>query len=126
MVSFDFDGTLGHKQDVKDYAKILVKIGVDVWVVTSRYDELHKHLWPNNPTNDDLWAVIDEVGIKRENVKFMNFEGKADFLRDTFVLWHLDDDDVELENFRTINTKGINVNCTDWKMICEKVFSDNK
>ena len=54
IVTFDFDGTLS-RADVQEYALELISKGVDVWVVTSRYDELQKHRYQINPTNDDLW-----------------------------------------------------------------------
>ena len=57
-VSFDFDGTLEF-QDVQNYARTLMQSGVDVWVVTTRWDENHKHKYGLNPTLDDLWEVID-------------------------------------------------------------------
>ena len=57
IVTFDFDGTLSRK-DVQEYAIELMKKGIDVWVLTTRYDELHKHRYEPNPTNDDLWEVI--------------------------------------------------------------------
>ena len=37
-VSFDFDGTLSRK-DVQEYAKSLVNSGLEVWIVTSRFDD---------------------------------------------------------------------------------------
>ena len=47
LVTFDFDGTLS-RNDVQEYALELMSKGVDVWVVTSRYDELHKHRYQIN------------------------------------------------------------------------------
>jgi len=52
-VSFDFDGTLEFK-NVQDYAKQLLDEGVEVWVVTTRWDENHKHKYPQNATLDDF------------------------------------------------------------------------
>jgi len=63
-VSFDFDGTLEQKE-VQDYAKQLLEEGIEVWVVTTRWDENHKHKYPHNATLDDLWEVVDKLGIPR-------------------------------------------------------------
>jgi len=40
IVTFDFDATLS-RPDVQEYAKELIEKGIDVWVVTARYDDLH-------------------------------------------------------------------------------------
>jgi len=53
IVTFDFDSTLSQKI-VQDFAKSLMLKGVDVYVLTSRYDELHRHRYPLNPTNEDF------------------------------------------------------------------------
>ena len=37
-VSFDFDSTLSRK-DVQSFAKELVDRGLEVWIVTSRFDD---------------------------------------------------------------------------------------
>lgn len=62
IVTFDFDSTLS-RQDVQDYATSLIKKGFDVWVLTSRYDELHKHRYRHNPTNEDLYYIMDYENI---------------------------------------------------------------
>ena len=68
IVTFDFDGTLSRK-DVQEYAIELMKKRIDVWVLTTRYDELHKHRYEPNPTNDDLWEVIYSLNIPRWKVR---------------------------------------------------------
>jgi len=52
-VSFDFDGTLEQKE-VQEYAKQLLEEGIEVWVVTTRWDENHKHKYRHDVTLDDL------------------------------------------------------------------------
>lgn len=123
IVSFDFDSTLSRK-DVQEYAKELLSKGIDVWVVTSRFDELHKHRYPHNPTNDDLWAVVDEIGIPRWKVRFTCMESKSLYLIYTSVVWHLDDDNVELDDIRynRCKTIGINVSSGGWKNKCDRVL----
>ena len=117
-VSFDFDGTLS-RPDVQEYFKELVSRGIDCWVVTSRYDDLHKHLYPNNPTNEDLWKVIDELGLPRYKVRFCNMTPKIDYLDCANVIWHLDDDEVELDDISHYSgVMGFNINDNAWKRKC--------
>jgi hypothetical protein len=56
-VTIDFDSTLS-RRDVQEYAVELIGRGVDVWVLTSRYDVIHQHKYPFNATNEDLWEII--------------------------------------------------------------------
>jgi hypothetical protein len=122
-VSFDFDKTLS-RLDVQEYAKELIAKGVDVWIVTSRYDELHKHRYPNNPTLNDLWEVADLVGIPRHKVRFTCMESKALYLLYTNIIWHLDDDIVELRDmqYQKCKTVGINVGSSNWKKKCNRLL----
>ena len=117
--SFDFDGTLSEKA-VQDYALELIKKDVEVWVVTTRYDENHKHKYEFNPTLDDLWEVVDRIGIPRWRVRFTCMTYKYEYLDETTFSWHLDDN-VDEHNMAVTN------NCTvpvilvtdyDWKDRC--------
>lgn len=123
IVSFDFDNTLSRK-DVQDYAKELISRGIEVWVITSRFDELHKHRYPHNPTLDDLWEVVDEIGIPRWRVRFTCMESKSLYLMHTNVVWHLDDDIIELSSIKydKCKTIGINVKGGGWKQKCERIL----
>lgn len=128
IVSFDFDSTLSRK-DVQDYALELITAGVDVWVVTSRYDDLHGHLWAPGATNDGLFSVTDSLGIPRHKIRFTNTQSKSIYLANTHVLWHLDDDTIELlemiENPQVF-AKGINVENDQWKEDCNKLLNNYK
>lgn len=125
-VSFDFDGTLS-RPDVQEYARALIDDGIDVIITTSRYDENNKHLYPINPTNEDLYAVTDELGISREKINFMNMGLKADFLKDTDVIWHLDDDEVEVRELDALAHPiiGVSVNEDTWKDLCDTLIEFN-
>lgn len=116
-VSFDFDSTLS-RQDVQDFAESLLSRGVDVWVVTSRNDDLHLHKYLRPDANNlDLWAVVDKVGIPREKIIFTNFRDKHEYLKDTPVICHLDDDWIEL-NFLNKLTKVVGISVVggnNWK-----------
>lgn len=122
IVTFDFDSTLSHKI-VQDFAKSLILKGFDVFVLTSRYDELHKHKYRVNPTNEDLYNVTDNLGICRTKIRFQCMRDKAEYLFGTNVIWHLDDDIFEVESInRETTTKGIDVTKKGWKKECKTLL----
>lgn len=134
-VTFDFDNTLS-RPDVQEFAKFLLGSGIDVWVLTMRYDELHKHKWTADPCNQDLYDVIEEVGIPKHKVRFCNLENwqtcndsKAKYLQGTDVIFHIDDSVDELESFKDYkNTKTlpIQVRQPHWKLKCLKAINNYK
>ncbi|MGV0927188.1 HAD family hydrolase [Empedobacter sp. ULE_I145] len=117
-VSFDFDGTLS-RQEVQDYAKSLLKKGIEVFIITARFNELKKSFFKNNPTNDDLFEICKKIGIKERNIIFCNMKDKSTEIVDTDLVFHLDDCWVTLNDI-TFNTKicAIDVNDKDWKLKC--------
>lgn len=122
IVTVDFDNTLSRKS-VQRYISQLLHKGIDVWVLTSRYDVLHQHLYPGNPTNEDLWLVIDNLGIPRWKVRFTNMLDKFSYLEQTKAIWHLDDDSIELNYINEhTKTKGISVISGTWKHKCNKLL----
>lgn len=127
-VSFDFDGTLEFG-DVQEYASELLERGVEVWVVTTRWDENHKHKYPMNATLDDLWEVVDRLGIPRHRVRFTCMEWKATYLKGTSFVWHLDDNQQEFDHCK--RTEGCDVTMIDvmtnsWKEKCEELLNTIK
>lgn len=122
IVTFDFDNTLSRK-DVQDYARSLLSKGIEVWVVTSRYDDLHRDKYLHKGTNDDIYSVIDELGIPRERIRFTCMHNKYNYLDGTNVIWHLDDDYIELNMInRFTSTKGISVISSNYKQKCDKLL----
>ena len=125
-VSFDFDGTLEF-ENVQRFAKQLIEKGVEVWVVTTRWDENHKHKYPMNSTLDDLWEVVDKLGIPRWRVRFTCMEWKYTYLKGSKFIWHLDDNDRELlkamEN--ECEVPIIDVVVSDWQDKCEELLLKN-
>lgn len=124
-VSFDFDATLS-RPDVQEYAAELISRGFNVHVVTARYSELQKHRWTASPHNEDLWAVIDKLGIPHRRVHFTNMQPKYELFQHTpHVLWHLDDDPVELADIKK-KTKVPAICSTghSWKERCETLLSN--
>ena len=123
VVTVDYDSTLS-RRDVQEYVKELINRGIEVWVVTSRYDDLHKHKYNFVADNNDLWAIVDELGIPRWKVRFCNMDDKANYLMNTNTIWHLDDDHIELMHIRNarIKTVGIQVESGSWKSKCERLL----
>ena len=127
-VSFDFDGTLEYK-NVQRFAKQLIEKGLEVWVVTTRWDENHKHKYPMNTTLDDLWEVVDELGIPRHHVRFTCMEWKCKYLAGTKFLWHLDDNDQEAKEAKKegLIIPIIDAMASDWQEQCEEIiFNSNR
>jgi len=122
-MTFDFDSTLS-RQDVQDYAVSIMNKGIDVWVVTARFDDLHKHRYPSNPTNEDLYAVVDKIGIPRCKIRFMCMKPKHEYLYESNVIVHLDDDYLEL-NWINKHTSTVGVSViggNGWKQKCNKLL----
>ena len=123
-VSFDFDSTLS-KATVQQYAKGLVQRGFEVWIVTSR---LGFGKEPNPQWNDDVFEVAREVGIKKEHIFFTCMANKSEFLKDKDFLFHVDDDDIELDFIKSdTNVTPIYLwHNKHWIRDCEKVISKTK
>jgi hypothetical protein len=136
-VSFDFDGTL-NRPEVEAYARELLQRGVDVWIVTSRFDANHRHKYPIHfpgeswveevmsmkDSNQDLWEVVDRLGIPRHHVRFTCMERKHIYLHQTHFTWHLDDNPLE---FITAAEFGCSVTFVDvkeehWKKQCDHLL----
>lgn len=121
-VSFDFDSTLDIEK-VQEYAKDLIKRNFEVWICTSR---LHADKAPNKEWNDDLFQVAKHVGIKNEHIMFTNLNLKSEFIKDKGILWHLDDDTIELD-FINNETKCIGVERgrkNNWHKECETIIKN--
>lgn len=114
-VSFDFDRTLSRK-DVQSYAKDLIAKGVEVWILTSRFENpQHYSWWETNKdiNHNDLFAVAQELGIPKSRIMFTNMEEKWLFFnrnKRLEFLFHLDDDPVELGAISR-NTKVKAISC---------------
>ena len=89
-VSFDFDGTLS-QDSIQEFAKHLLAVGDEVWVVTSRVSNPEK--W-----NLDLFSVAEDVGISRNNIFFTEGDYKWKFLDTHDFDIHFDDDYMEVNN----------------------------
>lgn len=119
-VSFDFDGTLD-RASVQRFAKQLLGAGVDVWVVTTRFSDARRLEEFGDNVNQELWKVIDFVGVPRDRVVFTNMEWKASYFKDhPDFMWHLDDNPTEVFEMRKCKTKCLMVLGGNWKGKCVK------
>jgi hypothetical protein len=126
IVSFDFDGTLS-RPDVQEFAKELLDLGVEVRVTTTRYDDMHSHKYGDDypPEQDDLWSVVDRLGIPRHHVRYTNMEWKYTYLMGTAFLFHLDDNEHEFARARYNSCKipMIQVNGGGWQKKCMRILT---
>ena len=134
-VSLDFDDTLTYPE-VAEYAAELVDKGIDVWIVTARYDDEKvlkrfgqkmsngKIYLPFGAGNDDLYKLADEIGIPRENIKFTNVQGKGEwFKKHPNFEWHLEDSPKQIFDIENVSSVPvINVLSRDWKEQAEKLL----
>lgn len=120
-VSFDFDGVLD-RADVVLYVKTLIERGVDVYICTSR---LSNDAAPSDRWNDDLYQIMDVLGLNRRNVIFCNNIYKYQVFKHGDFLFHVDDsfDEVELINSYT-NTVGVFL-VDGWIDKCEQIINKN-
>jgi len=118
-VSFDFDSCLD-RLDVQEVATRLVKSGYDVYIVTSRCctaTALERgHYWVER-WNQDLYKVSLKCKIKKENIIFTEHIDKIVYLKDKGFLFHLDDDEYEIDEIVNSGDScvGINVDRIDWE-----------
>ena len=129
-VSVDFDRTLS-TEAVQKYVQELQERGYEVWVVTSRYDEAHIHLYERSDWTDagqsDLWEVVDRLNIPREHVRFTNMTPKCHYIANTKFLFHLDDDISEILDASDFHCNVpfifyVNEREDVWKNHCERIL----
>jgi len=122
-VSFDFDSTLS-KIEIQEYALSLIENGIEVHIVTDRFEETSNCAY----SNDYLFDVAKKLGICKDNIHFMNMTDKYKFfIKKTDFIWHLDDDDIAMEfiNDETDVMCIHNDITIDWKEICNKVLKNS-
>jgi len=121
-VSFDFDNTLDF-DIVQDFALSLIKDGIDVWIHSARFEESDiRPKW-----NDDIFKVVDKLGIPRHNIILTGMFDKYIFLENENFIWHLDDKKLECNAItERTNTIGVHFNKYDknmeWKDKCVKLL----
>ena len=128
-ISVDFDNTLS-EIDVQMYIKSLINKGIEVWIVTARYDHESKYSakmiesWGIKNLqfeHNELFRIADELGISRDHIVFMNMVPKKEFFKDNRdFLFHLDDDAVELITIKYVDV--VDVKSPNWIDKCNKLI----
>lgn len=132
-VSFDFDGTLS-RESIQRYAKELVDAGLEVWIVTARFedpDNYNESLLKQYGIKDVkkehllLFDIAKDIGILPQHIKFMNMRNKAEFFTERGdFLWHLDDDCSELYIINRY-TDIVSISCengSNWRHKCDRLI----
>lgn len=89
-ISFDFDSTLAENR-MQKLAKKFIDKGADVWVTTSRLDNmLGRPEW-----NRDLYSVANKLNIPTDKIQITNGADKYLFLKGFDI--HFDDSIIEIE-----------------------------
>lgn len=124
IITIDYDQTLSIPSTQEYIKELLNDPKVECYVLTARYDDLNKHSYQKNPSNEDLWLTIDKLLIPREKVVFMNMKSKGKYLNNTKVFAHLDNCTKEIADIKThSNTETVNVNNPQWKQQLETLIS---
>jgi hypothetical protein len=126
-VSFDFDDTL-EMESVQKYAAELVARGIEVWIVTSRFDlenyikTYFTTLHSGELANKDLHDLAAKIGISEDHIHFTNMMNKWLYFKDNDFVWHLDNDWGECRLIdRKTKTRGIAYFYSpNWKSKCDK------
>lgn len=127
-VSFDFDGTLEHIPK-QEYAQELIEREIEVWIVTSRFEDPASYKSYYQAYNEvqhihsDLYEIADKLKIPRNRIIFTNMEDKWPIIKNHNFIWHVDDD--WTENRLILNntkTKAINALVSTWKNKCERIL----
>lgn len=122
IISFDFDSTLDNPF-IQDYALELRKRGFNVIICTSRFEPgyVHefKHIeWESN----DIFQIAEILDIT--DINFTNMRDKWTVLKDKNILFHLDDDNIEVEMLQENNINAVLFD-ENWKENCEKIIREN-
>lgn len=110
-ITVDFDKTFT-EPNVRDFIKSLIEYGVEVHILTYRYDSAHYYkygdLYPETVNNHDLWDLCEKYNLHR-NVIFTNCRPKSEYLNSVGnIVLHIDDDDRVIDDLRK-NSKTIPV-----------------
>jgi hypothetical protein len=121
-VGFDFDGTLT-RVDVQRYARVLVKYGIQVHIVTAR----HKQFDLYDSEHMDLTTIACKIGIPDEHIHFLNCSDKSKFYRDNKdFIFHLDDSWFTVDDINE-HSDVISVCVLDdgWVMKCDELLNED-
>lgn len=118
-ISLDYDNCLSQPR-IQDLAKKLIARGHEVFILTSRFDAVRRLKFAELHTNEDLYKIAEEVGIKPYRIAFTNQQKKWIWLLETGIKLHIDDDLTvirDLSHYQLV--EGFDCNEADLE---EKVF----
>lgn len=121
--SVDYDRCLS-ELEVQEYVKELIARGIEMWITTSRFDNKTGDFrgWPwIRLQNEELFATADRLGIPADRIQFTAMVDKVEVLDNKGFIFHLDDDDVEIDLLRDSDCSGVlyHPNRKEWKNDCE-------
>lgn len=118
-ISIDYDNCLTQPR-IQELAKLLIARGHEVYILTSRFDSVRRLKFPELKTNEDLYDIAKEVGIKPFRIAFTNQQKKWIWLLETNIKIHIDDDLAVIRDLAHYGTlQGFDCNEPD---IEQKVF----
>lgn len=113
-ISIDFDHCLTQPH-VSQLAKEFIVAGYEVWIVTSRWDNLKRLAYPDLKSNEDLFSLAKEVGVPMHRIGFTNQHPKWISLNDGNFDIHIDDSKEELRGLRYYDkVKGFDCNAENF------------
>lgn len=112
-ISIDYDNCLSQPR-IQELAKRLIAMGHEVFILTSRFDAVRRLKFPDLHSNEDLYKIAEEVGIKPFRIAFTNQQKKWIWLLETGVKIHIDDDIAVIRDLAYYETvQGFNCNEPD-------------
>lgn len=98
MISFDFDGTLGHKPHIQRLAQELCRDPHnEVHIITRRYDHVHPE------AGDEITQVLgiaSQLNLTKDRIHFTNRQMKITKIKELGIHIHWDDDLTEIATIR--------------------------
>lgn len=114
-ISFDYDHCLTQKR-IQESALTLVNKGYEVWIITSRFDNLKILEYPDLKPNEDVFETAKKLRIPTHRIGFTNQEPKWISLNKGKFSIHIDDNKRELESLKYYNVlKGIDCNAENFE-----------
>lgn len=118
-VSVNFDRVLS-LAIVQEYIAGIMGMGIEVHILTSREPENGVDFIDNR----DIWDTVNQLAIPLNNVRFTSYSDKSDYLVDSGMLFHLDDDQEKLDSIGNLTmVEPVNVNEPQWRDKCDKILN---
>jgi hypothetical protein len=97
-ISFDFDGSLGHKPHLQKLARELCMDPLnEVHIITRRYGQVNEQ---HGDEFSDVYRLANAVGIRPDRIHFTNRAYKLEKIKELEIEIHWDDDAKEVAIIR--------------------------